>query len=41
MAYERTSHSSNIKALKYYAAWRLLFLVDFDTEISFKDLESI
>ena len=39
--YECTSLSSNIKALQQYATQSLLFKVDFDNGISFKDHELV
>jgi hypothetical protein len=41
IAYKCTSHSSNIKSIKLYAIQRLFFLVGFDTQNSFKDVEQV
>jgi hypothetical protein len=36
--YKRTSHSSNIKTLKYCASWRLLLIVDLALKIASETL---
>jgi hypothetical protein len=39
IAYEHTSHSSNIKALKWHASWKLLFSIGLTLELTLKTVD--